>query len=102
MKYRYALNPKNQLIDILDLPADLRARDKGPFHCLSCAGILIAKTRGKIRQKHFAHAAEVPCRPESYLHLLGKHVFIETFKAHQASQTPLTIHLPQTVVCTRP
>ena len=49
------------------------------FCCIDCEQPLIARTDGKFRQPHFAHAQASNCRGESYLHKLAKIRFVQVF-----------------------
>jgi len=55
-----------------DLPA------LGPFRCVDCGEELIPRL-GEKNVRHFAHISQSNCSRETYLHKLGKRLFIETY-----------------------
>ena len=68
IKYKYALNDVNEIIDIDNVDKETA------FHylCISCGQQLIPKI-GIKRQRHFAHKVNtVSCSKETYLHKLSK------------------------------
>jgi hypothetical protein len=102
IKYRYAFDSKNKIIDALELPKDRVGLDRN-YTCISCGLRVIAKTKSDKRAKHFAHAADqqIQCNPETYLHKLGKAVFRETFNACLEQKQPFTIQLFHNAKCKR-
>lgn len=79
IKYKYALDEENHIIDISMI--DKSHRSSSNYHCLSCGRELIAKL-GEKKQKHFAHkysTEEFPCSNETYLHQLAKIKIKEIF-----------------------
>ncbi|GAB4360686.1 MAG: competence protein CoiA family protein [Gammaproteobacteria bacterium] len=100
LKYRYAADRTGHTADILTL--DEAGREEGrPFTCLSCDAEMVARL-GQRRTKHFAHhpGAGGACSPESYLHKLGKQVFLETYRRCLESGEPYTLHLESQTTCT--
>jgi hypothetical protein len=91
MKYRYAWSETQQLVDILSLPeSDLRIK----YACLSCGQALTPK-RGNIRVWHFAHRPQAVCSRETYLHVLGKQAFLQTYQACLKASRPFTLQIYQ-------
>lgn len=72
----YALNTKNQLVHIDEVPNGLSCN----CVCPKCREILIAKNGGKIKEHHFAHQSNADCAGgyETVLHLLAKDILKET------------------------
>ena len=71
IKYQYALDEENHIIDISMINKEHRIHSN--YHCLSCGRELIAKL-GEIKQKHFAHKFDTegfPCNNETYLGSAG-------------------------------
>jgi len=102
IKYRYAFDSKNKVIDASELPKDRVDLEKN-YICISCGLRVIAKTKSDKRAKHFAHAADqqVQCNSETYLHKLGKAVFRETFTACLEQKQPFNIQLFHNAKCKR-
>lgn len=79
IKYQYALDEENQIIDISMINKEHRSHSN--YYCLACGRELIAKL-GEKKQKHFAHkfnTAEFSCNNETYLHRLAKIKIKEKF-----------------------
>jgi hypothetical protein len=102
IKYRYAFDSKNKIIDVLELPKDRVGLDK-IYTCISCGLRVIAKTKSDKRAKHFTHTADqqIQCSSETYLHKLGKAVFRETFIACLEQKQPFKIQLFHNAKCKR-
>lgn len=77
IQYRYAINERDELVDINNLSKD--QSDK--FFAVDTREELIPKL-GSIRQKHFAHKVNSgnPGSKETYLHALGKKVFLDIYR----------------------
>lgn len=96
-KYRYGFNVQGNIQDIKQLErADVL--NFGPFSCIGCGAALIPKL-GQKNIKHFAHAAGEGCGKETYLHLLGKRVFIETYKNCLLQAKPFVLALETDYEC---
>lgn len=79
IKYRFALNSQNNLIDINDLErVGLTKTDK--FFSVDFKQELIPHL-GKIKEKHFAHKPNIEIfgSVETYLHALGKKIFYNEY-----------------------
>jgi hypothetical protein len=74
--YEYAVSASGSLVHISDVPDN--REERGKYSCLGCDSAVIAR-RGKLKRPHYAHKPNDSCRPETYLHRLGKRVFIETY-----------------------
>ena len=60
MLYRFAINQRNQIVDIQDLSHE----DRNTLHlCVGCSERLIPKM-GKVREWHFAHHFDQNCHFE--------------------------------------
>ena len=96
IKYQYAKDENEKLIDIDSLNQE--NRDKSKFFCIGCGNELIARL-GKIKVHHFAHKKVVTCSGETYLHLLGKQLFFENYTDCLNNQKPFTIEIYQKSTC---
>ena len=92
IKYQYAKDDNEKLIDIDSLNDENRNRSK--FFCIGCGNELIARL-GKIKVHHFAHKKVVTCSGETYLHLLGKQLFFENYTDCLNKQKPFAIEIYQ-------
>jgi len=77
VKYQYAFDQKGQVIFIYDLTKDSLIVNK--FKCISCGNEIIARL-GRLKKKHFAHKEIVTCSGETYIHQLGKQLFMTSTK----------------------
>jgi hypothetical protein len=96
IKYQYAKDDNEKLIDIDSLNDENRNRSK--FFCIGCGNELIARL-GKIKVHHFAHKKVVTCSGETYLHLLGKQLFFENYTDCLNKQKPFAIEIYQKRNC---
>lgn len=96
--YRFAGLKDGSIVDALQLSKQSTAGGD-QFLCMSCGERLVAKVRGSIRQPHFAHYPGAVCRPETYLHRLGKLVFAEEYRRCLAEDTPYEIELQHPRIC---
>ena len=71
--YQYALTKNEKLIDIEKLTKE--NKDENEYVCISCGEKLIPKL-GDINAHHFAHLDSNICSRETYLHKLGKLIFL--------------------------
>lgn len=99
-QYRYAYNNNREVVDVLNLPYD-RAEVAGPYICLGCENLLIAKTKGEKREKHFAHKVRVTCNEETYLHRLAKLTFYQEYQLCLETNQPYLIELSYPRVCSK-
>ncbi len=96
IKYQYAKDENEKLIDIDSLNEENRVKSK--FFCVGCGNELIARL-GKVKIHHFAHKKVVTCSGETYLHLLGKQLFFENYNDCLQNQKPFTIEIYQKRTC---
>jgi hypothetical protein len=75
--YRFAINSRNRVCSVETLKRE-GVPVLGPFRCVDCGEELIPRL-GKKNIRHFAHTSESNCSRETYLHKLGKRLFIETY-----------------------
>lgn len=95
IKYQYALDEENHIIDISMINKEHRIHSN--YHCPSCGRELIAKL-GEKKQKHFAHKFDTegfPCNNETYLHQLAKIKIKEKFDKSES----FFIKLREKVIC---
>lgn len=97
IKYRYALDERDQPIDVFGLQR-ISADIGQVFKCVVCGGELIAKL-GDIKTKHFAHKALTSkCASETYLHQLAKRTFYAEYSMCLEKHEPF--HLIRTGIVT--
>ena len=78
IKYRFALDENNNLIDVSELNrSSLKKGEK--FYSIDCKNELIPKL-GDVVTKHFAHKGDSEGNYESYLHALAKKVFADDYQ----------------------
>jgi len=95
--YRHAFNKYGKVQDVTVLERE-DVKQLGPFLCIGCGGTLIARL-GQKMIKHFAHASGEGCGGETYLHKLGKSVFLETYNDCLDSGTPFILELDTKISC---
>lgn len=98
IKYRYALDSVNQLVDVTKLQKE-KTTSKEFYKCLGCGKILIP-VLGQKRQKHFRHKIDLDCSPETYLHKLAKQKFFDVYNNCLQENQPFLIILDQERECT--
>lgn len=76
VKYGFCLDEFNNIVSIKDITEGNRYAHR--YKCIECGQEMIPKI-GKIKIHHFAHAADVDCNGESYLHKLAKRRIREKF-----------------------
>lgn len=97
-RIRYAYD--GGIVDVYDLsPHDRKV--KGTYTCLSCQNTLVPRL-GDVRAWHFAHAIEVDCNYETYLHQAGKALFAVTYKRCMEEGAPFILKRPGSIVCSNP
>lgn len=101
IKYRYALNQINELVDVTKLER-VHLKDEDKFYSVDYHQELIPRL-GKIKVKHFAHKPQndVLGSSETYLHALGKRFFSELYEKCLAEGTPFYIKYEEQKICTR-
>ena len=97
IKYRFACGSTGRVVDVKTLVKDQVKEDM--YQCVAC-GEPLTPVLGEIRQKHFRHVVEADCSRESYLHQLGKLLFLQTYRHCLATNTPFVIELPEQRICT--
>ena len=97
IKYRYAYNLTNKIIDVNKLLKQKETYSK-IFRCLGCDEIL-TPVLGEKRRKHFRHKVDLNCSPETYLHKLAKGRFYEIYNECLQNNQPFFIVLNQDRIC---
>ena len=99
VEYRCAEDADGQLVEALDL----RGEDQSGNHftCIACGKRLIARVNGEKKQPHFAHYSGDTCSPETYLHKLGKQLFVDEFSAAREKRVPFEIEISTLPTCNR-
>lgn len=93
---QYALSDDGSLKNISEVTDAYRKVHN--FTCFGCDKHLTA-VLGKKRERHFRHAPDCICNPETYLHQLGKNMFAELFETVKAQKKRLLVDFVQTKVC---
>ncbi|WP_201092835.1 hypothetical protein [Thiocystis minor] len=95
--YRWAHDPSNVLVDVSKLDSDSRG---GPYTCIACGRGLIPKL-GAVKTHHFAHAVSVAatCSGESYLHKLGKLMFVRGFESAREGGRAVKLCYDRPLLC---
>lgn len=91
IKYKYAFDSKQQIVDVRELQRSEETRNE-VFTCISCENILIPRL-GEIKRKHFAHKHTQNCSEETYLHKLAKLTFEREYCLALANNEPFYIEL---------
>lgn len=97
IKYRYALNSAQGVVDIHSLSPERRA-EGAPFTCLGCSAQLVPRL-GQSRRKHFAHKVEQACSVETYLHRAAKQAFAEAYQNALVTGEPFSLTRTVTIQC---
>lgn len=98
MKYRYALNSKKEIIDVLTIE-DKTRRVGAPFKCVGCGGELTPNIPKK-KVKYFSHKPDQACSKETYLHKLGILRFYSQYKYCLDNSKPFIFENKINVTCT--
>jgi len=101
IKYRYALDSADNLIDINNLErAELTKSTK--FYSVDFKDELIPRL-GKIKRKHFAHKPNIVIigNGETYLHALGKKIFYDEYSLCLRNKTPFYLNYSTQKHCDR-
>ncbi len=96
VKYKYALNGNGEKVAISEVTPEIRKGTK--FKCVSCGNELSA-CLGTTNQHHFRHKTQVDCNLETYLHKMGKYVFIKTYEDCLAQRKPFSITINRRISC---
>ena len=98
-KYRFAKNENGVLFNIENITPDIRKVNK--FFCIGCGHPMRAGLGNK-KEHYFAHnsaESERLCNPETYLHKLGKRLFIDLYNKHNKEGTPFLIGIKHPGKC---
>jgi len=98
VKYQYALNSKDEILNINALTKNDENR-REIYRCISCEKSL-RPVLGEVRKKHFRHVVEANCNPETYLHQLAKRLFFQVYTDCLETGSPFYIELYENWVCT--
>lgn len=96
LKNRFAKG-SNGIVDINEL-TDATRYDFGLYECYGCGNELIPKL-GKKNTWHFAHKIDLSCSPETYLHLVSKKLFAQTYSECLAQKTPYFMEVEKIHTC---
>lgn len=96
LKNRYAKG-NNGIVDINEL-TDATRYDFGAYECYGCGSELIPKL-GKKNTWHFAHKIDANCSTETYLHLVSKSLFAETYSECLAQKKPYFMEIEKVHSC---
>ena len=77
----------------------LEYRKNHHFICYGCGGRMIARLKADKREPHFAHFKDGACSRETYLHQLGKKLFVEMFEHCLTNKISLSVDFLQQGVC---
>ena len=77
----------------------LEYRKNHHFICYGCGGRMIARLKADKREPHFAHFRDGTCSRETYLHHLGKKLFVEMFEHYRNNKISLSVNFLQQGVC---
>lgn len=94
IKYRYALDEGQRVIDI----EDLMEADRKDYECVACSQVL-RPVMGQKRRKHFRHKVDLGCSEETYLHRLGKFLFRQVYLQCLDSGIPFEVELLRPKMC---
>ena len=94
IKYKYALGFNNQIVDIVNLTED----DRLDYECISC-GTILRPVMGFKRKKHFRHKIDIDCSKETYLHRIGKLLFLQVYQECLKSIKPFVVEFSQPRIC---
>ena len=95
--YQYAKSDDGTSKDINDVSIEYRSQHK--FTCFGCGCRMIARLKNDIKERHFAHYKEGMCSRETYLHQLGKEMFVELFEFNRQHNIPLSVEFFQRRIC---
>ena len=76
-------------------------RKEHSFTCFGCNNGLTA-VLGKQRERHFRHTPGCICNPETYLHQVGKKMFVDLFELAKKINKRLLVDFLQTKICVNP
>lgn len=96
IKYQYAKDENGKLININSITQLNRYQSK--FYCIGCGNELTAKL-GNVKIHHFSHKSIVSCSGETYLHLLGKKLFYDSYIYCLQNKLPFLIEIIENRFC---
>lgn len=91
IKYQYAYDENNNIIDIKNIDSEYRKEHS--FHCIGCNGKMKANFC-KTKTDYFSHYGD-SCSSETYLHELAKKVFKQKFENY----TSVLLQFEQSDLC---
>lgn len=94
--YQYALSDDGSAKHISEVTDDYRKNHL--FSCYGCGNRLSA-VLGNKREIHFRHCRDCVCSKETYLHQLGKKLFVELYENNKRENKSLTINTLQKDKC---
>jgi len=94
IKYRYALNDQDEIVDI----KELTEADRKDYICLGCEQVL-RPALGKKQKNHFRHKVAIDCSLETYLHKMGIKIFQATYLECLETGQPFLLDVPQENLC---
>ncbi len=98
IRHRYALDADGRLADAPDLVGTPGGIE---YTCVGCGRPMVARVNGEQVRPHFAHKAAGECGKETYLHLLAKTAFAETYRRKVAADEPYNITITAPRRCDR-
>lgn len=99
-KYLFGKNSLGETISVYNL-IDKPQASWGMIRCVGCDELLVPKVKGKIMAPHFAHKKVQECNGETYLHKLGKTMFLEKYRESLANNIPFFIDVSYSRKCTK-
>lgn len=95
IKHQYAQSDDGSIKNISDVTDECRKDYQ--FICVGC-GIRMTPVLGKIRERHFRHQGDCVSQ-ETFLHKLGKKLFIELYENNKRKKLNLTVDYLQQEKC---
>ena len=95
--YQYAQSDEGITKYISNVSLEYRKHHN--FTCYGCGGRMIARLKADKREPHFAHYKEGRCSKETYLHQLGKKMFVELYDFCRTNNISLEIEHQQQEIC---
>ena len=95
--YQFAKSDDGTSKDINDVSVEYRSQHE--FTCYGCGCRMIARLKDDKKERHFAHYKEGICSRETYLHQLGKNMFVELFEFNRSHNIPLSVEFTQRCIC---
>lgn len=94
--YQYAKSDDGFVKNITDVSDEYRKIHQ--FTCFGC-GTRMSAVLGQKRENHFRHFNDCNCSNETYLHHLGKDLFVELFESAKSQNKRLLVDFIQKKVC---